>query len=179
MRTKIWSTTVADLKKESLPIFIKPVKEKAAKGIVIRSSEDASEYEHLAHDAEILCSEVVNFISEWRCFVRYGKIVGIQFYFGDKGAECKKAEQSKLSEEFSRTHKLMMSKLERKLGISQELEKIIQERHFFKSKRQKELEKVYEMLDGEVKPMNSQVQELSEQIDKVDKEIKALEKQLE
>ncbi len=85
---RIWSTLVCDLKKESLPIFIKPVEEKAAKGIVIRSWEDASEYGHLAHDAEILCSEVVNFISEWRCFVRYGKIVGIRFYYVDESAEC-------------------------------------------------------------------------------------------
>lgn len=85
---RIWSVTVADLKKEPLPVFIKPVEEKAAKGIVVRSWEDAFEYEHLAPDAEILCSEVVNFISEWRCFVYYGKIVGIQFYFGDKDAEC-------------------------------------------------------------------------------------------
>lgn len=88
---KIWSTKAADLKKEPLPIFIKPVEEKAAKGIVVHSWEDASEYEYLALDAEILCSEVVNFISEWRCFVRYGKIAGIQFYFGDKSIECDRA----------------------------------------------------------------------------------------
>ena len=85
---KIWSTTVGNLKKEPLPLFIKPVEEKAAKGIVIRSWEDASEYENLAPEAEILCSDVINFISEWRCFVRYGKISGIQFYFGDKDAKC-------------------------------------------------------------------------------------------
>ena len=77
-----------ELERESLPVFVKPVKEKAAKGIVIRSWEDASEYAHLSSEAEILCSEVVNFMSEWRCFVRYGKIVGIQRYFGDRVAEC-------------------------------------------------------------------------------------------
>ncbi len=88
---RIWFTTVADLKMESLPLFIKPVEEKVAKGIVIRSWEDAFEYDHLAPESEILCSEVVNFISEWRCFVRYGKIVGIQFYFGDKNVECDKS----------------------------------------------------------------------------------------
>ena len=37
---------------------------------------------------EILFSEGVNFVSEWRCFVRYGKISGIQFYFGDRNVEC-------------------------------------------------------------------------------------------
>ncbi len=45
---------------------------------------DPGEEERLIQHAEILCSEVVNFISEWRCFVRYGKIVGIRFYYGDE-----------------------------------------------------------------------------------------------
>lgn len=88
---RIWSTKVSDLKNEELPVFIKPVDEKAAEGIVVRSWEDAAEYGSLDPNAEVLCSEVVNFVSEWRCFVRYGKSVGIQYYYGDEKAECNRS----------------------------------------------------------------------------------------
>lgn len=77
-----------DLKREKLPVFIKPVEEKAAKGIIVRSSGDISEYDSLDPETEIYCSEVVNFVSEWRCFVRYGKIIGLQFYYGDRSKHC-------------------------------------------------------------------------------------------
>lgn len=76
------------LKQEKLPVFIKPVEEKSAKGIVVRSWEDISEYDSLAPETEIYCSEVLNFVSEWRCFIRYGKIIGICFYNGDKNEKC-------------------------------------------------------------------------------------------
>ena len=78
----------ADLRKEKLPIFIKPAEDKAAKGVVVRFWEDAAEYKDFSPEAELFCSEVVNFVSEWRCFVRYGKIVGIRFYHGDQAVEC-------------------------------------------------------------------------------------------
>ena len=79
---------IKDLKSENLPIFIKPVEEKAAKGIVVKSWNDISEYSQMSPEAEVLCSDVVNFISEWRCFIRYGKVIGIRFYNGDKEAVC-------------------------------------------------------------------------------------------
>lgn len=72
-----------DLNEEMLPIFIKPVEEKIAKGIVVESLEDLKEYELLDPETEIICSEPVRFVSEWRCFVRYGEVIGIQFYNGD------------------------------------------------------------------------------------------------
>ncbi len=88
MGRKIWSTTISELRKESLPLFIKPVEDKAANGIVVRSWEDAAEYELFPPDFKVLCSEVVKFVSEWRCFVRYGKIVGIRCYNGDWRTMC-------------------------------------------------------------------------------------------
>ena len=72
-----------DLNEDMLPIFIKPVEEKIAKGIVVESLEDLKEYELLDPETEIICSEPVRFVSEWRCFVRYGEVIGIQFYNGD------------------------------------------------------------------------------------------------
>lgn len=80
-----------DLKKEQLPVFIKPVEEKSAKGMVVNSWDEIAEYEQLPTDAELLCSDVVHFVSEWRCFIRYGKILGIQFYNGRETAICDKA----------------------------------------------------------------------------------------
>lgn len=67
------------------------VDEKAAKGIVVRSWEGAEEYSNLAPNAEVLCSEVVNFVSEWRYFVRYRELVGSQYYYGDEKAECNRS----------------------------------------------------------------------------------------
>lgn len=81
---RIWKTSISDLKFEVLPIFIKPLKEKAAKGLVVNSWDDITEYSEMDSEDVILCSEVVRFISEWRCFVRYGEILGIQFYYGDQ-----------------------------------------------------------------------------------------------
>ena len=72
-----------DLNEDMLPVFIKPVEEKIARGIVAESLEDLKEYESLNPEAEIICSEPVRLVSEWRCFVRYGEVIGIQFYNGD------------------------------------------------------------------------------------------------
>jgi len=85
---KIRVIKIKDLWKEELPIFIKPLEEKAAKGVIVYSWKDASEYERFDSEADIMCSEVVNFVSEWRCFIRYGEILGIQLYNGNKNAEC-------------------------------------------------------------------------------------------
>ena len=77
-----------DIREEILPVFIKPVEEKTAPGIVVNTMSDLGEYQQLDPETEIYCSDVVHFISEWRCFLRYGKIIGIRFYYGDPDAEC-------------------------------------------------------------------------------------------
>lgn len=84
----IHTAKIKDLKHEKLPVFIKPTEEKAAKGIIVNNWNDFSEYEHLDPETDIYCSDVVNFLSEWRCFVRYGKILGIQLYKGDITYPC-------------------------------------------------------------------------------------------
>ena len=52
-------------------------------------------------DTEIICSDVVRFISEWRCFVRYGEILGIRYYNGDQNAECDATIIERAVHEFS------------------------------------------------------------------------------
>lgn len=85
---RIWKVKMGDLTKETLPIFIKPVREKAAQGIVVRTWDDIKGYKGIEPDEWICCSEPVSFISEWRCFVRYGDILGIRHYNGDPKVYC-------------------------------------------------------------------------------------------
>ena len=82
---KIWRTQLKYMHNASYPLFIKPVRDKAAHGMVFSSFQEliSSEYASLSPDSEILCSTVVEFISEWRCFVLYGEIVGVRCYRGD------------------------------------------------------------------------------------------------
>ena len=85
---KIKKVKLKDVNKETLPVFIKPVEEKAATGLVVKSMGDLEQFEIKEPEAEVYCSEVVNFVSEWRCFLLYGQIVGIKFYFGDSNIEA-------------------------------------------------------------------------------------------
>ena len=86
---RIWQMRLGDIRHERLPVFVKPVEEKIAPGIVVEKWEDLeAEYGLLEPQTLLYCSEPVDFISEWRCFLLYGKIVGIQFYCGDHNAKC-------------------------------------------------------------------------------------------
>lgn len=85
---RIWKIRLKDVHKEGRPVFIKPVEEKIAPGIVIKSKKDLEEYRLLDPETEIYCSEVVSFVSEWRCFLLYGQVIGIQFYYGDREVKC-------------------------------------------------------------------------------------------
>ena len=85
---RIWTTELKNLHNEKMPFFAKPVEEKIAQGIVINSDKDLSEYNNLSGETKMLCSEVVSFLTEWRCFIMKGKIIGIQHYKGDKTLVC-------------------------------------------------------------------------------------------
>ena len=85
---KIWDTTLKDIKKEIPPFFMKPVEDKLAPAIVVDSWEDLQPYVYLPPETPIHCSEPVEFVSEWRCFLLYGKIIGLEFYYGDRNAAC-------------------------------------------------------------------------------------------
>ncbi|MFU1796238.1 ATP-grasp domain-containing protein [Paenibacillus azoreducens] len=82
---KIWTTTIQELfeNKQNWNVFIKP-KDVTKKfvGKVVKEYKDfiglIGEYE----DTNIWCSEIVDFITEWRCFIRYGEILDIRYYKG-------------------------------------------------------------------------------------------------
>lgn len=82
---KIWKTKLSIIANnpDSWNVFIKPVEDKKFTGVVVRSTKDLVGCGTCGEDPEILCSEVVNFVAEWRCFVRYGKILDIRRYRGD------------------------------------------------------------------------------------------------
>lgn len=88
MGRHIWVTELENLYNEKFPLFVKPLEEKIAQGLVIHSCDELREYDNLDGKTKMICSEVVNFISEWRCFVRYGEIVGLQHYKGNKTICC-------------------------------------------------------------------------------------------
>lgn len=62
--------------------FIKPVKTKSFSGRVVRSAHDLMGCSHGYQDEEIYVSEVLDFLSEYRIFVRYGQILDMRHYHG-------------------------------------------------------------------------------------------------
>lgn len=89
---KINITTLGEFKKDTtLPIFVKPhSKIKAFSSGVIKKQISRSELfirndkgEILDDTMEVLTSEVVEMLSEYRCFVHKGKLVDMKHYQGD------------------------------------------------------------------------------------------------
>ena len=73
LNRKVWTSTLNQIIAEELTgVFIKPVKTKLFQGKVINEFKDfiGLNYEG---DIKIWCSEVINVVTEWRCFVRYGE----------------------------------------------------------------------------------------------------------
>ncbi|MDE6088398.1 MAG: ATP-grasp domain-containing protein [Oscillospiraceae bacterium] len=68
---------------ESWPVFVKPMEDKQFTGIVVHSTKDLIGCGIQGINQDVYCSEIVNFIAEWRCFVRYGRILGVRPYKGD------------------------------------------------------------------------------------------------
>lgn len=65
------------------PVFVKPTKQKQFDGKLVKSLTDFVGIGSQEEDREIWCSEPVEFVSEYRTFVRYGKMVDCRRYKGD------------------------------------------------------------------------------------------------
>jgi hypothetical protein len=65
------------------PVFVKPTKQKQFDGKLVTCLHDMRGLGDQHEDREIWCSEPVNFVTEYRCFVRYGKMVDCRRYKGD------------------------------------------------------------------------------------------------
>ena len=82
---KIWQTKMNEVNNNPAlwPVFVKPVEDKQFTGVVVRSPKDLIGCGIQGVNQDVLCSEVVEFEAEWRCFVRYGKILSVRPYKGD------------------------------------------------------------------------------------------------
>lgn len=82
---KIWQDNLHHIYTDNStwPVFVKPVKGKQFDGKLITSLRDLIGLGDQNEDRKIWCSEPVEFISEWRCFVRYGNLLDAKHYKGD------------------------------------------------------------------------------------------------
>lgn len=82
---RIWTTSLREVAEmpDSWPVFVKPVDEKRFTGVVVRSVGDLRGIGRGAADQEVLCSEPIDLVAEWRCFVRYGSVLDVRPYSGD------------------------------------------------------------------------------------------------
>ena len=81
---KIWKGTLKEVRESTAKVFIKPVFHKLFTGYVWDGSRE-SRWRTLTcgSDTELWISEVVEFESEWRCFIQDREIVGVRHYKGD------------------------------------------------------------------------------------------------
>jgi hypothetical protein len=78
--------TMGDFKKDTtLPIFVKPYdKLKMFSGGVIKKSDSRRFfYNDVPDDTLVMTSDVLDIVTEYRCFVNKNKLVGIKHYNGD------------------------------------------------------------------------------------------------
>lgn len=82
---RIWQTKMNEVNNnpEMWPVFVKPLEDKQFTGVVVRSPKDLIGCGIQGVNQDVYCSEIVNFVAEWRCFVRYGHILSVRHYKGD------------------------------------------------------------------------------------------------
>ena len=82
---KIWKSDINTIcaHHELWPVFVKSYEVKRITGKVIRSIHDLVGCGESGSNAVVHCSDAVNFLAEWRVFVRYGKILDVRPYKGD------------------------------------------------------------------------------------------------
>jgi len=85
MGRSVKTMRIEDVRRGTERVFVKPTTQKLFTGLVW-SPDDPRARLTLApyeYDTPVLVSEVVDFISEWRCFVKHHSLVGTKHYTGD------------------------------------------------------------------------------------------------
>ena len=82
---KVWQTTMYDVSNNPncWPVFVKPIEDKQFTGVAVRSTKDLIGCGIPNVNQDVYCSEIIDFVAEWRCFVRYGRILSVRPYKGD------------------------------------------------------------------------------------------------
>ncbi len=81
---KVWRDTIDSIasneEKWSAGYFVKPIKDKAFTGKIIASITDLVGCGNSAENYEVLVSEPLNILAEWRGFITYDKLVDLRPY---------------------------------------------------------------------------------------------------
>lgn len=82
---RLWKTTIDHVNTEvgTWPLFVKPVEGKRFAGCAVAGTKDLIGKGCCGEDFPVICSEVIDFVSEYRCFVRHGEILDVRHYRGD------------------------------------------------------------------------------------------------
>lgn len=82
LNRKVWTSTLQEvITAGETGIFIKPMKTKLFPGKVIHGFKDFIGL-NFADEVQVWCSEAVEVLTEWRCFVRYGQLLDVRYYKG-------------------------------------------------------------------------------------------------
>ncbi len=82
---RLWQSTINTVatSPELWPVFVKPITaRKKFTGVLVRRLGDLAGCGDQGEDTPVWCAEPVSFVTEWRCFVRYGQVLAVQFYRG-------------------------------------------------------------------------------------------------
>ena len=81
---KVWRDTInsisSDESKWSAGYFVKPVREKVFTGKVIRSIGDLMGCGNCYEDYDVMVSEPIDILAEWRCFIMYDRLMDVRPY---------------------------------------------------------------------------------------------------
>ncbi len=82
---KIWKSKINTVNSDPdmWPVFVKPYIDKKFTGRVVRSTEDLIGCGSCYENYDVICSDVVNIKTEWRAFIRYGRVLDVRRYKGD------------------------------------------------------------------------------------------------
>lgn len=85
MGRSVKTMRIEDVRRGTERVFVKPVTQKLFTGLVW-STDDPRSRMVLApfeYDTPVMVSEIVDFVSEWRCFVKRHSLIGVKHYAGD------------------------------------------------------------------------------------------------
>lgn len=98
---KIWKSNLNNITEKDYPVFIKPQVGKYFNGKLVTKFSDMIGFRYEVKDGcDIWCSEPVNFLVEYRVFIRYGQILGSRKYKGDSFLNIDKSVVEKAIEKF-------------------------------------------------------------------------------
>lgn len=82
---EVRETILDEVRDGTKRVFVKPVVQKLFTGLIWDPADPRSRLAVAVypHDTPVLVSEVVDFESEWRCFVKRDQLVGVKHYKGD------------------------------------------------------------------------------------------------